>query len=80
MNTVLKNNRSGIGYNSFVQKSNKTRLSKIQSSSSVMSMVKNDTLLTIEKPHHQLHCQSTKHLLHIMPTMCLKKLQMKRSK
>jgi hypothetical protein len=53
MNTVMKNNKSGIGYNSIVQKkaTNKTRLSKIPCPSSAMNVEK-DTLLKITKPHH----------------------------
>jgi regulator of replication initiation timing len=48
----------------------KIRLSKIQIPLSVMSVEKKNTLLTIVKPHHQLPCQSTQDLLHLMLTMC----------
>jgi hypothetical protein len=67
MNKVMKNNKSGIGYNSFVQKKS-TNQNKAKQNP--MSVEKKNTLLTIAKPHHQLPCQSTQDLLHLMLTMC----------
>jgi hypothetical protein len=71
MNTVMKNNKIGIGYNSFEQKNQQIniRQNKLLSQSSAMSVDNKDTLPTTAKPHHQLPCQSTQYLLHSMLTM-----------
>jgi hypothetical protein len=58
MNTIMKNNKSGIGYNSFVQKK-ETRQNKLLSQSSALSVEKKDILPTITKPNHQLPCCHT---------------------
>jgi hypothetical protein len=61
MNTVMKNNKSGIGYISFVQKKATSQHKERQtlSQSSALSVEKKDILPTTAKPHHQLPCEST---------------------
>jgi hypothetical protein len=67
MNTIMKNNKSGIGYNSFVQKLQiNTRQNRLISLSNALSVEKKVILPTTAKPNHQLSRQSTQdHLLSI---------------
>jgi hypothetical protein len=69
MNTVMKNNKSGIGYNSLVQKKAtiNIRQNRLISISNALSVENKDILLTTTKPNHQLLCQSTQdHLLSML--------------
>jgi hypothetical protein len=69
MNTVMKNNKSGIGYNSFVQKKATSKYKAKQTPKPIKCFEcgKKDTLPTTAKPHHQLPCQSTQdHLLSML--------------
>jgi predicted ribonuclease YlaK len=61
MNTVMKNNKSGIGYNSFVQKKKQinTRQNRLISLSNALGVEKKDIFPTTAKPNHQLPCQCT---------------------
>jgi hypothetical protein len=66
MNIVMKNNKSGIGYNSFVQNKATSKYKAKQTPKPIKCFEcgKKDTLPTTAKPHHQLLCQSTQdHLL-----------------
>jgi hypothetical protein len=69
MNTIMKNNKSGIGYNSFVQKkaTSQYKANRLLSQKSALSVENKDILPTTAKPHHQLPCQSTQdHLLSML--------------
>jgi hypothetical protein len=50
----MKNNKSGIGYNSFLQKkaTSQYKAKQTPNQSSAMSVEKKDILPTIAKPHH----------------------------
>jgi hypothetical protein len=69
MNTIMKNNKSGIGYNSLCKRKQQvnTRQNRLLSLSNALSVEKEDTLPTTAKPNHQLPCQSTQdHLLSML--------------
>jgi hypothetical protein len=71
INTVMKNNKSGIGYNYFAQKKPKinTSQSRLISLSNALSVEKKVILPTTAKLNHQLPCQSTQYHLLSMPIM-----------
>ena len=71
MNTVMKNNKSGIGYNAFVQKkaTTNTSQSRLTGLSNALSVEMKVILPTTAKLNHQLPCLSTQDHLLSMLTM-----------
>jgi hypothetical protein len=71
MNTVMENNKSGIGYNSFVQKkaTNQYKPKQTHKPIKCFECGKEGILPTTAKPNHQLPCQSTQDHLSSMLTM-----------
>jgi hypothetical protein len=69
INTIMKNNKSGIGYNSFVQKkaTNQYKAKPTHKPIKCFECGKKDILPITAKPNHQLPCQSTQdHLLSML--------------
>jgi hypothetical protein len=68
-NTIMKNNKIGIGYNAFVQKKATTQYMPKQTHKPIkcFGVEKKVTLPTTAKPNHKLPCLSTQdHLLSML--------------
>jgi hypothetical protein len=74
MNTIMKNNKSGIGYNCFVQKKAISQYKAKQTPKPIKCYEcgKKDILRTTAKPHRQLPCQSTQDIC-FQCSLCTKK-------
>ena len=71
MNNVMKNNKSGIGYNFFVQKKATSQYKAKQTPKPIKCFEcgKEGHFAPTAKPHHQLPYQSTQDHLHSMLIM-----------